>query len=71
VIFSYLAFVQDKKNHVRFTGKCMLYSLCQRTIEILPEGVGDFTVLHFCRWGSNPVQWRGVLDTTLCDKIRQ
>jgi hypothetical protein len=29
VRFSYLALVQDKKNHVRFTGKCMLYSLCQ------------------------------------------
>ena len=27
--FSYLALMQDKKNHVRFTGKCMLYSLCQ------------------------------------------
>jgi hypothetical protein len=27
--FSYLALVQDKQNHVRFTGKCMLYSLCQ------------------------------------------
>jgi len=21
----------------------------QRTIEILPEGVGDFPILHFCR----------------------
>jgi hypothetical protein len=30
VRFSYLALVQDKKNHVRFTGKCMLYSLCQQ-----------------------------------------
>ena len=29
VRFSYLALVQDKKNHVRFPGKCMLYSLCQ------------------------------------------
>ena len=29
VRFSYLALVQDKKNHVRFTRKCMLYSLCQ------------------------------------------
>ena len=28
VRFSYLALEQDK-NHVRFTGKCMLYSLCQ------------------------------------------
>ena len=27
--FSYLALVQDKKNHVRFTIKCILYSLCQ------------------------------------------
>jgi hypothetical protein len=30
VRFSYLALVQDKKNHVRFTGKCMLYNLCWR-----------------------------------------
>jgi hypothetical protein len=29
VRFSYLALVQDKKKHVRFTGKCMPYSLCQ------------------------------------------
>ena len=29
VRFSYLALVQHKKNHVHFTGKCMLYSLCQ------------------------------------------
>jgi hypothetical protein len=29
VRFSYLALVQDKKNHVRITRKCMLYSLCQ------------------------------------------
>jgi cytochrome c oxidase assembly factor CtaG len=29
VRFSYLALVQDKKKHVRFTGKCMMYSLCQ------------------------------------------
>ena len=27
--FSYLALVQDKKNHVRLTVKCLLYSLCQ------------------------------------------
>ena len=27
--FFNLALVQDKKNHVRFTDKCMLYSLCQ------------------------------------------
>ena len=26
---SYLVLVQGKKNHVRFTGKCMLYSSCQ------------------------------------------
>jgi hypothetical protein len=27
--------LQDKKNHVRFTGKCMLYSLCQLPPRIL------------------------------------
>jgi hypothetical protein len=40
VRFSYLALVQDKKNHVRFTGKCMLYSLCQ-----LPPNSPCFTFL--------------------------
>ena len=35
VRFSYLALVQDKKNHVRFTGKCMLHSLCQLPPRIL------------------------------------
>ena len=30
---SYLALVQDKKNHVRFTGKCMRYSLCQLSLQ--------------------------------------
>jgi hypothetical protein len=41
VRFSYLALVQDKKNHVRFTGKCMLYSLCH-----LPPNSPCFSFLN-------------------------
>ena len=46
VRFSYFALVQDKTNHVRFTGKCMLYSLCQRFpfLALLP--VLDNRFLH-------------------------
>jgi hypothetical protein len=42
--------VQDKKNHVRFTGKCMLYSLCQLPPPILhafPFYNKQFTVYKF------------------------
>ena len=48
---SYL-YGQDKssarqKNHVRFTGKCMLYSLCQLILHAFPFQNKQFTVYKF------------------------
>jgi hypothetical protein len=47
VRFSYLALVQDKKNHVRFAGKCMLYSLCNN-VSYFPFISIKKVVPYFC-----------------------
>ena len=48
--FSYLALVQGKKNHVRFTGKCMLYSLCHNNLHAIHKNT---ELLFWLTWRGN------------------